>query len=196
MESYVRETIRRRVHSSVIFRCVLQTFILAILAGCTLAPVREVDWPADIPPKSYYERLYDNDAADRAAQTEDEYLTWVIRFYVGWEGFPSGWRDISREASDTVPPERHEVVRNKFSRLGKFISGEWAKDAVSRVIFTNTVAVWGDALFEAAEREEVEALLDRVGGDVESLLARQLDPETITLDRYYADTDYEFPFVP
>ena len=94
------------------------------MAGCALAPVRDADWPEDIPPKSYYERLYDRDTADRAAQTEDEYLTWVIRFYVGWEGFPRGWRDISREATDTVPPERREVVRNKFSRLGKFISGE------------------------------------------------------------------------
>ncbi len=179
-----------------IIRCALHILTLAILAGCVLAPVRDVDWPEDIPPKSYYERLYDSDAADRAAQTEDEYLTWVIRFYVGWEGFPQGWRDISREATATVSPERREVVRNKFSRLGKFISGEWAKNAASRVIFTPTVAAWGDALFEAAEREEVEALLDRVGEDVKNLLARQLDPEAITLDRYYADTDDRFPFAP
>ncbi len=185
-----------RVHSSAIIRCSLQVLSLAIPAGCALAPISDIDWPEHIPPKSYYERLYDNDIADRAAQTKIEYLTWVIRFYLGWEGFPQGWRDISRETTDTVPPERRAVVRNKFSRLGKIISGEWAKNSASRVIFTGTVAAWGDALFEASEREEVEALLDRVGEDVENLLARQLDPGAITLDRYYADTDDEFPFAP
>lgn len=179
-----------------LIRYVLQTLSLATSAGCGLGPVRDIDWPEDIPPRSYYDRLYDSDAADRAAQTKDEYLTSVMRLYLGWEGFPRGWRDIKREAAATVSSERSEVVRNKFSRLGEFISGEWAKNSTSRVIFTSTVAAWGDALFEAAERQEIEALLDRVGEDVKSLLARQLDPEAITLDRYYADTDDEFPFAP
>jgi hypothetical protein len=184
------------VNSSATIRSALQALTLTTLAGCVIAPFSDREWPADIPPQSYYERLYESDAANRAAQTLDDYLIWVTRFYVGWEGYPRGWRDISREATGSIPQERREVVGKKFYRLGKFISGEWAKDSRSRAIFTKTVAAWGDALFEAVQREEVEALLDRVAEDIENLLAGQLAPEAITLDRYYSDTDDRFPFAP
>ena len=169
---------------------------LAFHAGCTLAPVRQRDWPTDIPSLSHYEAVYANDSQNQAIQTKDEYLTWVIRFYQGWEGYPRGWRDIAREASATVAAAQRAKLEQKFMRLGKFVSSEWAKDSSSRVIFTRTIAAWGDALYEAAERGEVNALLDRVGSDVEALLSHKLDADSITLDRYYELSPDDSPFAP
>ena len=175
-------------------RTVLLT--LALHAGCTFAPVSERDWPTDIPSLSHYETVYDNDSQNKAIQTKDEYLTWVIRFYQGWEGYPRGWRDISREATVAVTAEQRATVEKKFMRLGKFVSSEWAKDSSSRVIFTRTIAAWGDALYEAAERGEVNTLLDHVGSDVEALLSHELDTDSITLDRYYESSADDDPFAP
>ena len=175
-------------------RTVLLT--LAALAGCTFTPVRQRDWPVDVPPLSHYETVYDNDSANQAIQTKDDYLTWVIRFYQGWEGYPRGWRDIRRNATAAIAADRRAAVDEKFARLGKFISGEWAKDVASRAIFTSTVAAWGDALAEAVERGEVDTLLDRVAEDVEALLSRKLDADSITLDRYYEPSTDDALFDP
>ncbi len=46
------------------------------------------------------------------------------------------------------------------------------------------------------ERGEVNALLDRVGADVEALLSRKLNEASITVHRYYELSADDMPFMP
>ncbi len=165
--------------------------VAILLAGCASAPPTSEDWPASLPPRSNYEQLYALDSARGEVEPLEEYLTWVTRFYEGWGPFPYGWNAMSQAALEAVPEERYALVVAKLDYLGQLISGEWAKSRARTRIPNRAIAAWAQAMNEAIERGEVEALLERAIADVERLLAGELEGDVVRLERYYPDVDPE-----
>ena len=167
------------------------TLLGGVVAGCASAPPAAEDWPRSVPPRANYEQLHALDAANGEIEPLDDYLVWVTRFYEGWGPFPYGWNAMSEAALEAVPEERYALVAAKLDYLGQLISGEWAKSRARTRIPNRALAAWAQAMNEAIERGEVEALLDRAIADVERVLAGDLDGGTIRIERYYPDLDLE-----
>lgn len=179
----------------IIKHCVLLLSLL--LWGCA-NPTRDNlsnnTWPSDIPEKSYYQTLYSSDSYNQQTQTEDDYLTWIVRFYKGWAGFTRGWLDASDELTASVDQSRQQVVSDKLAALGKEVSGEWAKKSDQRLIYTKTLSIWGNALSESIYQERVEPVVDMITADVNLMMSKQLQAEAITLQRYFPNLDFEQEF--
>lgn len=159
--------------------------IVILAAACVRAPVDRIEWPDDIPDMGYYERLYNQDLQNQAVQSKQKYLTWVVRFYKGWKLHQDGWHNTTRDVLHGIEDgPRKERLRRKMARLGKMISGEWAKHSESRRIRSRELSIWGQALVSYMDRGEEERFVDRVTRDVEALQAETLDPREIHLNRY------------
>lgn len=157
-----------------------------LCAACVRAPVDRLAWPEDLPPLNYYEREYQRDQSNQSVQSKEDYLKWVRRFYRGWNLYPDGWNDTTRDILLGVEDDNvRERLRKKLAHLGKLISAEWAKSADDRAIRSRELSVWGQALLKAVNANEEERLVDRVTGDVNALLSRRLDPTDVSLKRYY-----------
>lgn len=97
----------------------------------------------------YFRDRYANDAANRAKQSEREYLSWVERFYEG-QRFPpiAGWR---RRGEDLA--RRFPGARELLAEVGRGLAAEWAKDNAVRKVSTSELQAWGRQL-EAATKDE------------------------------------------
>lgn len=159
--------------------------MMAVAVSCVRAPVEPVEWPEDLPPLDHYERIYDRDGENQAVQSREDYLKWVVRFYEGWDLHQDGWhattRDVLHGIDDGADKKR---LRDKMAHLGKVISGEWAKNSGSRRIRSRQLSIWGQALLTSMNRGKEENLVDQVTRDVNSLLAGDLRPSQIKLERY------------
>ena len=160
--------------------------ILALTA-CATAPA---SWPGTLPPFSYFQNTWTNDAANQQIQDQDEYLLWVRRFYEGFNTVP-GWLDLEKRVLARLPQDQQASVAEQLARLGVTISAEWAKDNSVRRIDTSTVATWRDALQESLSRMELASYLMLLNQDIAALLGGQLTTDDITFERYYTD---EFDF--
>lgn len=168
-------------------------FMLCMMsAGCAVAP-KKPEWPADMPPRSYYESRYTEDLDNQQDQSLQKYLKWVKVFYAGWGGV-RGWRSIRAEILADVDAAERERLREGLDDLGKRISGEWAKAYGRRVIDSRMVQVWINAAYEASARREHRRLLNRISRDVDALLAGKLEPGVVSLNRYYPDAAQPPPF--
>lgn len=115
----------------------------------------------------------------------------MLRFYQGWPVYDYGWLDITRDVLASIQePAEKESVAEQLIEMGQLISLEWSKDSPDRYIRTPTISTWGDALREAIEREEVQALTIRLFEDIDKLANQQISITDITLERYY-DTEEE-----
>jgi hypothetical protein len=167
---------------------------LALLfAGCATQKRIDHGWPADIPPRSYFESVYAADTANQQVQSETDYLVWVVRYYEGWELYRRGWKKATNELLTNIDdPTETEYLTDKMAGIGRSIAGEWAKKSNRRVIHTRHVSVWGNALLEAVARGEELQLVDSIERDVNKLLDKKLPLDAITLERYYARKDDDF----
>lgn len=161
--------------------------VIIMIYGCTITPERRA-WPSDLPPRDYYEFLYAEDLGNQEHQSLQEYLKWIKAFYRGWGGL-RGWDSIREQILTDVDAAEREAMRRKLDKLGRRISGEWAKANGQRVIDSKTLQVWVNAAYKAGERRDYQQLLVKVTADVEGLLTGALDPSIITLHRYYPDTE-------
>lgn len=165
---------------------------LLLLAGCS--HLRE-HWPAEVPNKNRFLAVYQQDKINKAKQTQDEYLLWVERFYMGWEVYRRGWLKTTNELLEQIEsPADQRKFKKKMDQLGFAISSEWAKKSKTRRIFTRHVSIWGNALIESLDRGEHEQLIEKVQQDVNALLAHKLEPDLITASRYYPE-DESNPFL-
>lgn len=169
-------------------------FGLALLmGGCATQKRIDHAWPSDIPPRSYFESVYAADTVNQQVQSEAEYLVWIVRYYEGWELYRRGWKKATRELLANIDdPDEVKYLSAKMADIGRSISGEWAKKTNQRVIRTQHVSVWGNALLEAIARGEERQLVDTIDRDVNKLLDKKLPLNAITPERYYArgDDDY------
>lgn len=99
--------------------------------------------------EAYFRAQYAKDAANRAKQSEKDYLGWVARFYEG-QRFPpvSGWAKREAELASRFPGARALVAD-----VGRALAAEWAKDNAVRKVSTSDLRSWGGA-FERAAKDE------------------------------------------
>lgn len=168
--------------------CFLAGFCWLLTSCAAWRPeVSEAAWPDSIPPRAEFAALYEEDDANRAVQSEREYLLWIKRFYVGWRLYGQGWNDLVPDVMAHVadPLARLELTR-ELNDTGKIIAGEWAKDVDSRRIETRHLAIWGEAMREAVVRGDPEDMVRRIIADVNDLMDQTLSRDAIDDDRYYA----------
>jgi hypothetical protein len=73
------------------------TILLALITGllaCTTQSkkmARSDAWPEHMPSRTYFIKVYEADAVNKEIQKREEYLTWILRFYNGWELYGRGW---------------------------------------------------------------------------------------------------------
>lgn len=169
---------------------VLICLTMGLLWGCSTADFRRSAWPEDMPAPVGFAEHYQRDRQNAELQSLQEYLTWVERFYRGWELYPTGWIEISRDLTTKLadPSLKHQT-QAKLERLGAAIAAEWAKDNTVRRITTRHIAIWGEALRKSAERAELPSVLDRVLDDVDNLLNSRIAVDVITENRFYIVDD-------
>lgn len=165
--------------------------LLALLAsGCTTVSQQKADWHQNWPERSYYESQYTADISNQSAQSRDDYIKWVKRYYNGWAFYPEGWdwltETVLKEIEDY--PQRLRLKEKMYS-IGERISAEWAKNADHRQINSKHLLVWADAVKRSVIESEEEALADKVSVDVDALLAGKLNPSDVRLSRYFASGD-------
>jgi hypothetical protein len=165
--------------------------VAILAAGCAGTPPQSSQadgtaegWPAGVPSKAHYERLYQADERNQHLQSRDEYFSWIIRFYQGWGMFPTGWQQTETELLTDVDATRYSILKAKLSYLGELVSGEWAKDNSVRLVQSNMLVVWGRVMRAAEPSAEKEQAVDRVTKDVLALLSGTLGPHAIQSQRY------------
>lgn len=165
-----------------------------LCVSCISAPFKSPEWPKYLPSLRYYESVYAEDENNRAVQTKEEYLKWVIRFYEGWNLYQDGWKRTSRDILLSVDDaDKKNTLRSKLAHLGKLISGEWAKNSYDRTIRSRELSIWAQALLKSINRNKEAQLIDRVTRDVNALRAHELDRLDISVKRYFdvAKDEYE-----
>ncbi len=175
---------QKRAHP---FRLLALLALVTSLFACTSTHRAAQDpWPERMPSRAYFVKVYEADKINKQIQTQDEYLTWILRFYKGWELYRRGWIKMTDELVAQVnDPQQVEEIRYKIDRIGRLVSGEWAKKSNTRTIYLRHVSIWGNALLESLDRDEALPLINRVNNDVDDLLAHKISPDVITANRYF-----------
>ncbi len=147
-------------------------------------------WPDDLPKYTYFIGEYQRDSVNTNTQTLDQYLTWVKRFYQGWELYPSGWNSIKQDLLLRIKdPILAGEVKDKMDDLGLSISREWAKSNDTRAINTRHVSIWGNALLKSLQQGETLQIIERITADVQDLIGKKISADVITENRFYAEED-------
>jgi len=154
-----------------------------LLASCMNGRVLE-QWPEQIPKQNYFKQLYREDIPNSERQSEREYLTWVARFYKGWEMMPIGWEDISDSVLVDLEPVHFRAIDRHLMRLGAQISGEWAKDNDVRQIDSRLLSLWAGVMQAEYSAEYRIAAVEIIARDVHDILNSALSKEQVTEDRY------------
>lgn len=162
--------------------------LFLILSGCASLPVDETvqndNWPQEIPPRDYFVDNFEKDSENQSAQSQRDYLTWILRFYQGWALVPRGWNYLTDTVVDSVDPAAQSAMQQQMYSLGERISAEWAKNREHRTVNSKHLLVWKDALKIAIREGRQAVLADQVSTDVDNLLSRNILPDEIDLDRY------------
>lgn len=178
------------------FLRLLALLVLAssLFACSTQKLARDENWPATMPPRAYFVKAFAADEANKKIQTQQEYMTWIVRFYNGWELYGRGWTKMTDELLAQIKdPDEAKEIKYKVDRIGRQVSAEWAKKSDTRTIYLRHVSIWGNALLESLDRDQALELVTKVNQDVDDLLAHKIKPGVITAERYFpADEDDPF----
>ena len=157
--------------------------MLSILSACSSMRVLE-RWPESLPEQHHFLSYYREDADNQLVQTDVQYLTWVLRFYEGWELMPTGWQNIEENMLFDLTEQEHGLVRAQMAELGALISAEWAKDNSVRLIDSAMLSLWGSVMQADFAAQARIAALSQIDADVRALLEGELAPLTINEQRY------------
>ena len=157
--------------------------LLSILSACSSTRVLE-SWPESLPEQHHFLSYYREDADNQLVQTDVQYLTWVLRFYEGWELMPTGWQNIEENMLFDLTEQEHVLVRGQMAELGALISAEWAKDNSVRLIDSAMLSLWGSVMQADFASQARIAALTQIDADVRALLEGELAPLTINEQRY------------
>jgi hypothetical protein len=161
----------------------LTMVLLSALFSCVSGNLVE-DWPQELPDQGYFARIYRADADNRVLQSEKEYLTWVARFYDGWELMPMGWNDIAESVLMDLELSDYQRINASLTSLAVQISGEWAKDNQVRRIDSAMLSLWGGVMQADFSPDYRIAAVEMIREDVADILAGVLAPEQVTEARY------------
>lgn len=183
-------------YTALFFRLPALLMLVSTLFACSTQKLaRDENWPATMPSRNYFVKAYEADEANKKVQTQQEYLTWIVRFYNGWELYGRGWTKMTNELLEQIDnPAEAKQIKTRVDRIGRLVSAEWAKKSDTRTIYLRHVAIWGNALLESLDRDQALELVTRVNQDVDDLLAHKIKPNTITAERYFP-VDEEDPFL-
>jgi hypothetical protein len=177
------------------FRCFHLLVLTLTLTACSNFWVKRDAWPKNMPSKAYFLSIYNADEKNKSIQNPDEYLTWILRFYKGWELYSRGWIKMTSELLEQVEnPNQVNEIKFKIDRIGRLVSGEWAKKSQDRTIYLRHVSIWGNALLKSLEFDQPLPLINQVNRDVDDLLAHKIKPDIITASRYFPE-DPNDPFL-
>ena len=185
---------------SVVSVCSLRSMILMVscllLTSCSLFKIEPRDWPANWPPESYFQAIYDLDQANQTAQSYAEYIVWVKRFYSGWVFYPSGWDGMVEQLLATKEdPALQAWFRQGMLEIGAKISSEWAKDDYHRLINSQHLLNWSDAVRRSVAQGQEVWLLAEINQDVAALLNASVTASSIEQKRYFASSrDIDEPY--
>lgn len=178
-----------------LFRYCTLLLIAVLLSACTSHKITDETWPQEMPSRSYFVKIYNDDKHNRSIQTEEEYIKWIVRFYSGWELYRRGWIKMTDELMAQVDnPAEAKEIKFKIDRIGRLVAGEWAKKSETRTIYLRHVSIWGNSLLESLDRGDPLPLINRINQDVDDLLAHKITPDIITADRYFP-VDKDDPFI-
>lgn len=174
-------------HTAPFFRLLALLMLVSSLFACTTQKLaRDENWPETMPPRAFFVQTYEADEINRRIQTEQEYMTWIVRFYNGWELYGRGWTKMSNELLAQIDdPAEVDTIKYKIDRIGRLVSAEWAKKSDTRTIYLRHVSIWGNALLESLDRDQALELVIKVNQDVDDLLAHKIKPAVITAERYF-----------
>jgi len=152
-------------------------------AGCVTIPADPASWPQGFPPRAYYQAIWEADGENQEIQSFEEYLTWVGRFYLGTPVSP-GWQGIQEKLLADLEIDEVRLLAPRLSCLGQTVSCEWAKDNLTRRLNTPMLRTWVRFLSQAKGQGKAIQAVDRLLIDVAALVRGELEPETISLERY------------
>lgn len=152
-------------------------------AGCASVPVVSNEWPPAMPPRGYYELVWEGDAGNREVEPLEEYLAWVVRFYRGSLVAP-GWGPSQERLAAGLDASDAMLLAPRLACLGQLVSAEWAKHNERRRITTEMLRTWSRVMAQAKEQGRAIAAVDRLIGDVTALLRGELEPAAIRAERY------------
>ena len=154
-------------------KCGMVKYGLICFLGLTLCACRSADlpnWPPELPVQHYFVTAYQSDTKNKADQSQQEYLRWVISFYEGNLMVPTGWLYIQNVVVMSARPERKEEVEIHLTALGGKIAAEWAKANELRAIDSRMLGIWGSVLQLAKGPEQQHETIQLISEDVSSLL--------------------------
>ncbi|MCH2347955.1 MAG: hypothetical protein MK299_11300 [Pseudomonadales bacterium] len=153
----------------------------------TLCACRNTDlpnWPSELPEQHYFVSAYQSDINNTAAQSQQEYLQWVLSFYEGNLVVPTGWLYIQNLVVRSAQPELKEKLELHLTTLGGKIAAEWAKANEHRTIDSRMLGIWGSVLQLAEGPEQQQKTIQLIGEDVNALLEKDLLAAEIQDVRY------------
>lgn len=165
------------------YRLSLMLLSVLALAACTSSRVL-TEWPDTVPEQALFLQAYQQDLENQARQTDVEYLTWIVRFYEGWEMMATGWNDMTPVVLSDLNARQSEQVAGMRDNLGVLIAAEWAKDNDVRIIDTAMLSLWGGVMVAALEPQVRIDAIELITDDVERVLAGELAPARINDERY------------
>lgn len=159
--------------------------IALTITACSTAP-NESQWPNNIPARNTFIDYYNQDIENQKVLDEEDYLTWIHRFYFGWELYRRGWIRATDELVDSIDNAENKPLAKQFmTDIGNLIAPEWAKDKRFHLIKTRHIVIWGNTINAAIVKKEQMYVLPKILDDVNALLEQRLSANTIQASRYY-----------
>jgi hypothetical protein len=139
-----------------------------------------------MPPRAFFTDYYAKDIDNQKAISEHTYLTWIHRFYFGWELYSRGWIQATKEFEDSIKiVEKKSIAKALMLETGRRIAPEWAKNKKYSVITTRHIVIWGNSINAAIVNKSQMDTLTKIFNDVNALLERRMQPKEIAADRYH-----------
>ena len=168
----------------------LVLILVAMISACVTAPDAD-SWPDDMPPRDFFVDHYEQDEAHQQALSESAYLTWIYRFYNGWELYSRGWIQATNELADSlVSPNDQARGRELMDEIGLLIAPDWAKSDPHRSINIRHVALWGNVILKSMVTDQQLFYLYQIRDDILQLLDGDLEPDDIKRSRYVAEESF------
>lgn len=151
------------------------------------------EWPQNIPAQEFFSDYCKSNSQSCLSESNvQDYLLWVKRFYLGSILYPTGWLEMTQLVAASLDNETDkQVAKQELDKLGQQIVKEWAKKNSERLINSQNIATWGQALRTSAENGEQIEFITKIKNDVADILSKTLQAEEISRQRYYPADDYD-----
>ncbi len=175
------------------FNRIIGFIIILQIQACTTF-FRDQSWSADLPPQKIFIEYCQNISKGCTTSTEtNDHLIWVKRFYNGSILSPNGWNHMSEMVTSSLDnTDDVENTKDRLDKLGLRISLEWARDNDVRLINSQMLSTWANALSISAQQDQQIEFITKLEDDVEKIYLGLLNPDEITRKRYYHEVqDYD-----